>query len=573
MPPDEKTVSSETIPRLLDRLEELKRPTGAHDPARVIRVLRELGQRRFKDAGALIRFHEALLFLRAYPQNPRMLREVEALLRSFSERVENLPGADEDTDAFSDPEVSGIAGTSLTAIFSYAIARWLAMRHASEVEIDWEGYEDGARLGETLPRFIPLLEEESLVEANVPYTKWLRAARGRKERELSWLIRRFESLPFSEAEKAELYDSLKLYLHWQPRKIALTRTGMKLRVREIFYQDEPLIKRSEVSLARELNSPPLWVERLSRREGEDLLDMIRATSAIRYRELHGFTYGDPSHMVRADAGRGVQLYVNGVGAEHRLPLRAYTSAFMFKNGVPIGYVEGLSLFERMEVGFNIYYTFREGESAWLYARVLRLFKQLLGVTAFSVDPYQIGFENEEGIESGAFWFYRKLGFRPVRAPILKLVLAEERRIDARSNYRTPAKTLRRMAEGHMLFELKPADGHAWDDFQIRNLGLAVAGRLAEKFDGDALRMRRDSVSEVARALGASMFGWKEDERRAFENLALALSLVPNLSRWTVDEKQAVVRLARAKAAAGESKYLRLLQKHRRLRDEIIRLGS
>ena len=28
-----------------------------------------------------------------------------------------------------------------------------------------------------------------------------------------------------------------------------------------------------------------------------------------------------------------------------------------KNGVPAGYVETLSLFERAEVGFNLYYTF------------------------------------------------------------------------------------------------------------------------------------------------------------------------------------------------------------------------
>jgi len=27
---------------------------------------------------------------------------------------------------------------------------------------------------------------------------------------------------------------------------------------------------------------------------------------------------------------------------------------IFKNGVPVGYFEGLSLFERMESGFNLY---------------------------------------------------------------------------------------------------------------------------------------------------------------------------------------------------------------------------
>ncbi len=45
---------------------------------------------------------------------------------------------------------------------------------------------------------------------------------------------------------------------------------------------------------------------------------------------------------------------------------------IYKNGVPIGYFEGLSLFERMESGFNLYYTFRDGETAWLYARTLNV---------------------------------------------------------------------------------------------------------------------------------------------------------------------------------------------------------
>ena len=53
----------------------------------------------------------------------------------------------------------------------------------------------------------------------------------------------------------------------------------------------------------------------------------------------------------------------GVPAKWRLPVRAYHAGMFFKNGVPIGYVEGLSRSNRMEVGFNLYYTFREGETA------------------------------------------------------------------------------------------------------------------------------------------------------------------------------------------------------------------
>ena len=101
---------------------------------------------------------------------------------------------------------------------------------------------------------------------------------------------------------------------------------------------------------------------------------------------------------------------------------------IYKNGVPIGYFEGITLFERMESGFNLYYTFRDGETAWLYARMLNVFHHFTGARAFSLDPYQIGHENEEGIESGAFWFYRKLGFRPTRKDILQLALKEEEKI-------------------------------------------------------------------------------------------------------------------------------------------------
>ena len=176
-----------------------------------------------------------------------------------------------------------------------------------------------------------------------------------------------------------------------------------------------MLRRSDVSLASELKSPKIRTKKISRAQGEQFLDLARETSAMRYRELHGFTYGDPSHVIHAELGRGVEVFVTGVPSEHRLPLRTYHSGMYFKNGIPIGYIECLTLFDRMEVGFNLYYTFREGETAWLYGRLLHLFRQLVGVNYFAVDPYQIGLHNQEAIDSGAFWFYRKLRIPPHRS--------------------------------------------------------------------------------------------------------------------------------------------------------------
>lgn len=560
-----------TLDALLDSLDEAKRRFDARGAAQALGLLARLDSRRFTDAYSLIRFHEILLFMRAYPQDARVLRRVEKILSSFGRRVALLEDSGADLTPLEYGEVSGIAGTFVEDTFGYDITRWLVRRYAPHVSINWERHDDEYRLGATWPRFLPLLEEDAFVEANVPYTAWLAAARGR-ERELNWLIERFERLPLSPRERAELYESLKLYVRWELRDSRATRTRMKRATRKIFYHRGPLIARREVSLAAEFAAPPVPLKKLSRAEGEAVLDLARETSTVRYRELYGFTHGDAGRVVRADLGRGVEVFVVGVPPARRLPLRAYHAGMIFKNGVPVCYVEGLSLFERMEIGFNLYYTFREGESAWVYARVLKLFRELLGVTAFSVDPYQLGHENEEGIESGAFWFYRKMGFRPVTPRAAEILKAEERRLAARPLYRTSARRLRSLAEGHMILETEHAIG-SWDRFRIRNVGLAVQRRMAKEFDGDASKIRRASVERVERALGVRTENWKEAERRAFSDLALVMALIPDLPRWTEDEKRAAADIIRARAGTDESRYLRLLQRHSRLRAGIIKIGS
>ncbi|HYO92240.1 MAG TPA: hypothetical protein VEQ40_11415 [Pyrinomonadaceae bacterium] len=566
---------SESLERLLERLEELKRPGGVgENSARLLKILSRLERRSFTDAHALIRFHESLLFMRAYPQSAAHLRQVERLLSSFKQRVDKLRASGADMSPFSEPDVSGIAGTSFSALFSYEVTREIARLFPSETSIDWDGYEEFERFAAVAKRFLPLVEENAYVEPRFPFPEWLRAARPPGEKEIAWLLKRFEQLDVPEEEKSSLFNSLKLWLRWEFRDDNRSRTRMKLKARKIFYHDAPQIERRDVSLEREMRAQALPVRKLKRGEGQKLLDAGRATMAARYRELHGFTYGDAGSFVRAEAGRGVEFLVWGVRAEHRLPTLGYHAALILKNGVPHGYAEALSLFERSEVGLNLFYTFREGESAWIYARLLRLFRQLLGVTAFSIDPYQLGFHNEEGIASGAFWFYRKLGFRPVEPELLRLVLSEEARIARRKEHRTSASALRRLASGHVLYEYGQAgDESGWSGFHMRNLGLAVQRRMGERFKGDAGLMRRASLREISRTLGLRAESLNADEERALSDWSLILSLIPDLSSWSDEEKGALVNVVRAKAGSRETRYLHVLQKHRRLREAIMRLGG
>jgi len=182
----------------------------------------------------------------------------------------------------------------------------------------------------------------------------------------------------------------------------------------------------------------------------------------------------------------------------------------FKNGVPAGYVELLSLFERAEVGFNMYYTFREGESAWIYARLLRrLFHQVLGVTCFSVDPYQIGHENAEAVESGAFWFYRKLGFRPTNPEVVRLVTREEARMRKTPGYRSSKRTLEKLADGYLLYEIPGTESGDWDHFRIRTL----AQRLQRE-----KRVVKEIGAVKQRGSEATYLRWMRGNRKLRERL-------------------------------------------------------
>jgi hypothetical protein len=564
-------MGSTALDRQLTQLEEAKRRVGEMAPARLEKLLVPLGRQRYRDALTLLRFHDALLFLRAFPPNARVQRRALRLLNSFSRRVAILRKEGVDLSLFDEEKYSGVAGTALCTDFHYDQVCWLLKRFPERLDIDWDGYDRTGALAAALPRFMPLLEEDSLVEADVPYHRWLKtASRGR---ELPWLIAACERLPLSLEEKAEIFGALELPVRCELGNSRLTRTLGGRPVRTPYFHTRPFIRRSEISLSRELSLPPLKLRKLSRREGERILDLCREATTARYRELYGTTRGDPNHVVQARVGRGVEIFLWGLPPARRLPLRAYQAGFTLKNGVPINYIEGIALFEWMEIGFNTFYAYRDGETAWVYAQVLRMLHQVLGVTCISVYPYQIGQDNEEAIQSGAFWFYRKLGFRPMRKELAKLVATEEKRIAGQNNHRTSPRTLRRLAQGHVVFELPGFPQGDWDGFAMRNLGFAVQRRMAEKFQGDAVKMRQASTRAAAQALGVRLEGWSAGERKAFENYALVLGLIPDLRRWGGQEKTSLVEIIRAKARASDTRYGHLLQAHSRLRNWLRKLGS
>ena len=536
-------MNSRSIDRLLAGLEEARGRRG--NQAAVEAILARLARTRIDEARRLIRLHEALLYFRAFPSRPGVAKRAQQLLGRISTRVEELRRAGGEMSPFDDPAISGIAGTSVTLSFSFEMLRWLDRRCGRSVRIAWEALGNADRLGETLPRFLPLLEEEALADANIPYASWIDAARGRSS-PVGWLLRQFESLRASRTEAAELFDSLDLPVEWLLGRLPLSRTALRLPAPKPFCHGGRLVANRDVRIPSAMEGPRLSVALLSGAGAERALDGARAALATRYRELHGFTHGDARTAIRAGGSRGIAIYFFGLVPDRRLPIRAGFAHLVTRNGVPIGYGDGLMLFERVDLSFNIFPEYRDGESAFVFATLLKLYNQLLGAATFSIEPYQIGAENEEAIASGAFWFYRRLGFRPASTELERLAQREEARIAAEKSHRTSPGVLRRLAGSNMLLETRDSRREDWNSFHVRNLGLAV-NRKAETES----RSRRDSDS----------------------GLALVLDLIPDRAGWSRAEKKTLGEILHAKFARSETRYVRLLQKHGRLRNAILKLGS
>ena len=554
----------------LAQVEEAKRRYARGEPVAFEPLLRSLSIRT-KDPATLIRLHEVLLFLRAFPPNARVVALSDGWLAKIAAQVRRLRQSGIDMEIFDPENVSGIAGTVVSDTFTYEVARWLWLASGDCVTAEWDEEEQAPRLATTLPRFLPLLEDDSLVEADVPYLKWLHAADRGKD--FAWLMRRFEDLRLPITHKTEIYDALGLTLKWDLADSAVARTNFRWPVKKYFFHENGFLQRRDISLERELASPDIPVRRLARAQGEKVLDMVRAAITVRYRELWGTTRGDPAQVVEARPGRGVSIFLWGLPPDRRLPLRAYHAGLTVKNGVPIGYIEDIGLCEWVEIGFNTFYAYRDGESAWIYSKILHLFRQLFGYTCFSVYPYQLGAGNEEAIKSGAFWFYRKLGFRPGRRELRALAEREEMRIAADPGHRTSPRMLRKLASGHVFYEATGSRPGLWDRFSTRNVGIAVQKKMARSFGGDPEAMRRELRKEISRALSMNLGGWSEIERKAFDDWASVLSLVPGLRRWSAQEKHALARIIRSKAAKDETAYLRGLQSHERLKRAVLNIGS
>ena len=94
------------------------------------------------------------------------------------------------------------------------------------------------------------------------------------------------------------------------------------------------------------------------------------------------------------------------------------------------------MFRQVNTGINIFDEYRGSEASYLWVQVMRVYHALAGCTRFIANPYQFGGGNSEALKSGAFWFYRRLGFGASNPAVEKLAKSEEVRMRNEPGYRS-----------------------------------------------------------------------------------------------------------------------------------------
>ena len=512
--------------------------------------------RKRRSANELARLHQRLCFERAFPRSLSEQSQARSRLHVFEDRVAALPKAEREK-----MWDSGIAGAPIHYRFSFDVARWLAKRGPGQVTIDWRDIDDTTRLDELLRHLLQPAEDEYFDSGYITSEDWLTAA-ARKSggTDFDWLLAQMGDKRHRSFWR-QLYDAADVPLIWNLTGSKYSKSRNVCTVDSIETREDGMRGRPR-NVKKAIEEPLESIEKLSPRNGARLVDVAMASLAARHRETYHFNYASPHEVYLADVGAGVSVAVFGLLPEYRFPLECTMGFLLLSNGAPIGYGGSSVLFRQVNTGINIFDEYRGSEAAFLWTQVMRVYHALVGCTRFIANPYQFGGDNSEGLRSGAFWFYYRLGYRPVLDDVRKMAAREAARMRRNRKYRSDLKTLRQLASCDMHLLLTGA--RASDLFEERWIETSsmLAGQALDAAGGASRNESAEVVAgAVAKDLGLrSWRRWSRSERRAFTSIApIVAAATP--SSWPAEAKRSMRELLRAKGGASEAHYASLLSRH------------
>ena len=528
---------------LITHLYSIRNLYGKQFSQEKIQLLNSVSIKTIKNKTVLQSLYAVLLFLLAYPDNKIIYKQSSQLLQQLQQYIqanEKLRFRLYNT---------GITGTSVCAAFSFEIVKWLRKTRPTEIKLSSVEADD-AQIQSILSVVMSKTESEIFQDANAEWKGWLKQQRKPEENLLDQFISIFDSSNIRPEVKGELWNTIGINVEINFTSHC-TLPGSLVKP----YHHRSIIR-------KEVKQPvqKLIGVKLTKNEAEQIIDCSRMVLLRNLREIDPISFTEVNLVSYYHLPRGISVALMGMVAARRHPVDSYMGYMVFKNGLPVAYAGSWILFDSGRIGLNVFYEYRGGESKYIFDMVLQLHAKVYHLKRFTVDPYQIGKENSDGIHSGAFWIYYNAGFRPLKNEQKAMAVAESLKVKANRKYRSSSSVLKRLADSRQEFVLqKNAVG-----FDATDLSRAYVAILTTKYKGNRLLAEKDAEKKLAGILQIKNY---QDDNIKFilKNWAVLLLGNEKELRHNSPLKNVLKKLFVLKANGDEEAYIKLLQQSNDLR--------
>jgi hypothetical protein len=540
-----------TSDALITRLFSIRNLYGKQFALEKMQLLNTINIKTIKNKKAVQDCYAGLEFLIAYPDNKTIYKLSSQLLQQLQEYLktnENL--------SFSLYN-SGITNTTFCAAFSFELVKWLRKTRPKEIKLRSIEADD-AQIQFVLSVVMPKAESEIFQDANAEWKGWLQQLKKQDEDLLDQFIAIFNSSDIRPEVKDELWNKIGIYV-----EINFTSHCCLPQSLTRLYYNRSLI-RKEIKKQIPVVTPIR--KELTENEAEQIIEYSRMIMLANLREIDPISYTTAKLVSYYHLPRGISVALMGMEPERRHPIDSYMGYMVFKNGLPVAYAGSWIFFDSGRIGLNVFSNYRGGESKYIFEQVLELHRKVYRLKRFTVDPYQIGKKNRDGIHSGAFWMYYHSGFRPIHKIQQELATAEDLKIKSNSGYRSPVSVLKTLANSRLELVLQKSAV----SFDATDTSRAYAGILTKKYNGDRSLAEKGAGTKLANIL--LIKNYREDNIQfILKNWAILLLSNEKELRHNSALKKMLKKLFILKAGGSEEAYITGLQQAADLREFIERM--
>ena len=526
-------------------------------------TLMAIGKFRIFPSNDLTGLHDMLLYLKAFPQSNEIAELSDSTLRSMEKYLLGEVRK-KNRKVLKAIENTGMSGSKVVASFSYDLINCLNESFPDAIVYDSCAI-DSEEYFSILQTLLPSPLKEHFMEGGwSTVDEWLDAMCNKdRHRKLNLILTLFREAAIPKAQCDLLFDRLQLYIEADLTRMP-SRSNIFLPVSSPYIHHDGILKKVDVSSV--IHSEIEEDHSVTIEERKRIVSAVRWTLFALFRETDPGTYAD-LHDVRVfNVGRGLQIVLLGMKHEWRNPVDAYIGFMAFKNGCPYAYGGAWMLGPMAKIGINIFPAYRGGESAFFFAQLMRVYQQVFQPEYFVAEPYQVGRDNPEGIETGAFWFYYRLGYRPIKPILKKLAATEFEKLKSGKVKKSSAVVLRKLVADELVWVEREKEKLLKEKFDTAMLSAKLFTVIQKRYKGDLIAFRKDAL----RSMQPRVFSIDEQLLLAeiMPTLCDYVYASGGLNGWSDKECDDLHQIMLEKTRGVDSEYARLFAMHQRLNRQL-----